>query len=85
VNGRLRIASNPLQVVPIEELLTEAEKCKVEEAVRGFLRNHKQKLPANARYILEHYEYHRSWRDWRALMDIAIATPRLRGASISAI
>jgi hypothetical protein len=44
-------------VVPIEELLTEAEKCKVEEAARGFLRNHKQKLPANARYILEHYEY----------------------------
>ena len=53
VDGRLRIASRPPLLVPIEELLPATSDETVEEQVRDLLRTYRRSLPAERRHLLE--------------------------------
>jgi uncharacterized protein (DUF2252 family) len=57
VDGQLRIASHPPLVVPIEEILPDADRRAVEEVVRRLIRSYSQSLQGDRRHLLEGYEY----------------------------
>ncbi len=57
VDGRLRIASRPPLLVPIEELLPPTSDETVDEQVRDLLRTYRRSLPPERRHLLEGYRY----------------------------
>jgi uncharacterized protein (DUF2252 family) len=57
VNGELRIASHPKLVVPLEELLPDAERQNTHQTMRDFVRRYRRSLPGNLRNLLEDFEY----------------------------
>jgi uncharacterized protein (DUF2252 family) len=56
-DGALRIASSPPLVVPVEELLPEADRCTVEAAMRQYIDRYCKSLQDSHRHLLEGYEY----------------------------
>ena len=57
VDGEPRIASDPPLIVPIEELVTGADKDEFEEFVQGTIRAYRRTLTADRRQLLERFRY----------------------------
>ncbi|MGO9027649.1 MAG: DUF2252 domain-containing protein [Acidimicrobiales bacterium] len=57
VDGELRFLSDPPLLVPVEELFSDAEAWKVEDAVRTSLRAYRRTLQGDRRHLLETYRY----------------------------
>jgi uncharacterized protein (DUF2252 family) len=57
VDGAARIVSDPPLVVPIEDLVPDAEAREIEQEVRGLLDLYAISLPDNPRRLLARYEY----------------------------
>jgi uncharacterized protein (DUF2252 family) len=57
VDGQLRIASHPPLVVPIEEILSDADRRAAEEVMRRFIHSYRHSLPGDRRHLLESYDY----------------------------
>ena len=57
VNGQLRIAANPPLVVPVEDLLPDAEQDQFEETMRGLIRDYRSSLQPDHRRLLDSFHY----------------------------
>ena len=57
VDGEPRIASDPPLIVPIEEIVSGADKDELEEFVRGVIRSYRRTLSADRRQLLERFRY----------------------------
>ncbi len=62
VEGRRRIVSDPPLLVPVEELLLQAEHDAFVQAVRTILRSYRRTLPRDRRKLLERFDYHHAAR-----------------------
>jgi uncharacterized protein (DUF2252 family) len=57
VDGRLRIVSQAPLIVPVEELLPEAERASLEEQIRVYLQTYSKSLVSDRRRLLERYRF----------------------------
>ena len=57
VDGEPRIASDPPLIVPIEEIVSGADKDELEEVVRGVIRSYRRTLSTDRRRLLERFRY----------------------------
>jgi uncharacterized protein (DUF2252 family) len=57
VDGRARFISDPPLVVPIEELVSDEQRARLEETIRGALRAYRRTLPTDRRHLLETFEF----------------------------
>jgi hypothetical protein len=57
VNGQLRIAAHPPLVVPVEDLLPDAEQDQFEETMRRLIRSYRSSLQPDRRHLLESFQY----------------------------
>ncbi len=57
VNGRPRIASDPPLIVPIDELLPDAQAHELAERLRELIASYGETLPADRRHLLERFSY----------------------------
>ncbi|HWI74744.1 MAG TPA: DUF2252 domain-containing protein [Baekduia sp.] len=57
VDGRPRIVSDPPLIVTIEDVATDDERPRIEEFVRGILRDYRRSLPNDRRHLLEQFHY----------------------------
>ena len=57
VDGKVQIVSNPPLVVPISELLQQADREFFDQELWMLLRNFRQSLEGDRRYLMEKYEY----------------------------
>jgi uncharacterized protein (DUF2252 family) len=62
VDGQRRIVSDPPLVVPIEELLPQAEHDVLSQAMRSIIRSYRRTLPGDRRRLLERFDYHHAAR-----------------------
>ncbi len=62
VDGEPRIASDPPLIVPVEDLVSGAERAEIEEFARGIIRSYRRTLTADRRQLLERYRYVHSAR-----------------------
>jgi uncharacterized protein (DUF2252 family) len=62
VDGRPRIVSDPPLIVPLEELLPQAEHDQLVEAMRLVLRSYRRTLPRDRGRLLEHFDYQHAAR-----------------------
>jgi uncharacterized protein (DUF2252 family) len=62
VDGRRRIVSDPPLIVPIEEVLPQAEHDVLDEAFRLILRSYRRTLPRDRRKLIEHFDYRHAAR-----------------------
>ncbi len=57
VDGRLRFVSEPPLVVPLEELLGEAERGELRERLEGMLKDYRDSLPVDLHVLLDDYNF----------------------------
>ena len=57
VNGQLRIVAHPPLVVPIEDILTDAEQAQFVETTRRLIRRYRSSLEPDRRRLLESFQY----------------------------
>jgi uncharacterized protein (DUF2252 family) len=57
VNGRLRIVATPPLIVPIEDLLPDAEQDQFEQTIRRLIRPYRASLQPDRRRLLEGFQY----------------------------
>ncbi len=62
VDGQPRIASDPPLIVPIEDVVTGADRADLEAFVRGVISSYQRTLSADRRRLLERYRYAHSAR-----------------------
>jgi uncharacterized protein (DUF2252 family) len=56
VNGGPRIISDPPLIVPLDELLSEADHAQLDEALRRIIRDYQRSVPRDRRHLLDGYE-----------------------------
>jgi uncharacterized protein (DUF2252 family) len=59
VDGEIRIVSQPPLVVPVEELVTEAQATELEGSMREVLTSYRSTLPGDRQHLLDGYEFRR--------------------------
>jgi uncharacterized protein (DUF2252 family) len=57
LDGKPRIISDPPLIVPIEELLPDAERAEFETTVRNVIRSYRRTLQGDRRHLLERFRY----------------------------
>jgi hypothetical protein len=62
VDGERHIVSDPPFVVPIEDLLDQESRERLDGALRGILRSYRRTLPHDRRKLLERFDYHHAAR-----------------------
>ena len=57
VDGEPGIISEPLLIVPIEELVSADDRAVLEDALRKVIRSYRRKLTGDRRHLLERFRY----------------------------
>jgi uncharacterized protein (DUF2252 family) len=57
VDGEIRFVSAPPLLVPVEELLDDAQRARHVEVIQSFLRQYRESLPPHTRALLEGYRF----------------------------
>jgi uncharacterized protein (DUF2252 family) len=57
VDGRPRIIGDPPLIVTIEDVATDDERPRIEEFVRGIVRDYRRSLPGDRRHLIEQFHY----------------------------
>lgn len=57
VDGEARFVSNPPVLVPVEELLDDAQRARYVEVIQSFLHQYRESLPPHIRELVERYRF----------------------------
>jgi uncharacterized protein (DUF2252 family) len=57
IDGRRRILPDPPLIVPVQDLMPDADRHQLEDEVRGLLRNYRRSLPVDRRHLFDAFEF----------------------------